>query len=128
MAVDNSIRVIDKGRTVVYSKEIVFGSWSYEEGPGIIRTLDAAWKFTRKCTCSFKYVGLSLEEAEDYRDELTGIFTRSIKSSKWKAINANEFYDVYFGDSCMAEISIRPIQGTLYEVNVEVNEMMRCFV
>lgn len=127
MALDNTKRVIEKGRTVIYSKEIVFGSWAYESGVGQLTIFDAAWKFTRKCTCSFKYVGLTLSEAEEYRDQLTATFTRSIKSSKWKATNVNDFYDVYFGQACMAEVAIRPIQGEMYEVNVDVNESDEMF-
>lgn len=122
MALDNSRKVIDQGNVVVYSRQRQRGTWVNVFG-NITTTFDRCWKYTRDCSCKIRYVGLTEAEAASYVSELQETFTRSQSLSVWDSNReAKEFFDQTVTGVLMAEISMQPTVGDMWEVSISVRE------
>ena len=121
---DESNRVITDGLIVSYETQLTFGRWVQisQAGGAIIKVYDKVWTTTRKATKRYKYVGMDLETAQDCAEEMISKYTRDFKTSVWKNLDG-DFEHISGGSRCMAKVGVRYVQGGMYDVDIEVDEV-----
>lgn len=117
-------RVVFNDKVVTYSKQRIYGNWTYLSALNILTTLYWVWEYHRYCTKSYMYVGMDLATAQSCAAAMITKYTRSIKISEWQdgGGNAGTFQDVNGGSICMADICIQQQEGHMYSVIVNVRE------
>ena len=117
-------RVVYNDKVVTYSKQRIYGTWTYRPALNIEQTYYWVWEYHRYCSKSYMYVGMDLATAQSCAQAMITKYTRSTKVSDWQAEgqNAGTFQDVDGGTVCMADISIQQQVGHMYSVIVNVRE------
>lgn len=117
-------RVITDGLLVSYETQLTFGRWVQisQSGGAIIRVYDRVWTTTRKATKRYKYVGMDLETAQQCAQDMVSKYTRGFKTSVWNALDGT-FEHNSGGSRIMAKVGVRYVQGGMYDVDIEVDEV-----
>lgn len=106
--------------TVTYSQSRIYGTWSFGSGPSIT-WYTKVYETHRYASCSFSYVGLTMDAATAIAESLNSYFLRGKKISTWDAENG-VFDDQDAGSQTMAEIVARKEAGDMWRVDVSVRE------
>ncbi|MBR4522813.1 MAG: hypothetical protein IKO64_01060 [Kiritimatiellae bacterium] len=117
--------VIESDRQVNYAVRRIAGNWKYAQGVGIEATLTRAWSYSRYCTGSLRYIGLTRSAANTLAATLRSRYTRSCKISVFDGdtIGLTEhFSDIDGGDVSMASVEVRAAGGDAYDVILQLNE------
>lgn len=115
-----SNRVIITDKTVTYSKNRIYGQWSWVDIL-VVRTIGWAWEYHRYCHKSYKYVGMDRGTAQKCAEAMITKYTRSTKISNFNT-STGTFTDSDGGSNCMADITIQKRDGCMYDVVVTVRE------
>lgn len=101
-------RVVFNDKVVTYSKQRIYGTWTFRPALNIEQTYYWVWEYHRYCSKSYMYVGMDLATAQSCAQAMITKYTRTTKVSDWQAEgqNAGTFQDVDGGTVCMADISI----------------------
>lgn len=120
----SSNRVIDQGKVVTYSKVKTYNRYSYLSGVNEITTIGHEYEYTRFCTKSYRYVGMTKAAAEECAEDMVALYTRTTKTSEWIAsgTGAGSFADSTAGSQIMAKVAVIHNAGRMYSVRVDVNE------
>ena len=113
-------RVIVTDKTVTYSKNKIYGQWSYASGT-TIQTLGSVWEYHRYCNKTYMYVGMDRSTAQTCANAMITKYTRTFKVSEWNS-STGTFTDTSGGSVCMADITIQKKAGHMYDVVVSVRE------
>lgn len=113
-------RVIHSGKTVSYSRRVVYGSWSYASGTSII-TNSRAWEYHRYCSLSYSYVGLTKDAAFSFAASKITLYMRDTNYSEWDS-TSGVFTVKEGGSVLMAEITPRHTQGDMWQLDICVRE------
>ena len=57
-------RVVYNDKVVTYSKQRIYGQWSYQPIIDVINTIYWVWEYHRYCSKSYMYVGMDLATAQ----------------------------------------------------------------
>lgn len=117
-------RVVANDKVVTYSRQRIYGSWTYLQAINIEYTYHSVWEYHRYCSKSYMYVGMDINTANSCAAAMVTKYTRSFKISDWyySGEHAGTFQDIDGGSMCMADISIQQREGHMYDVIVNVRE------
>lgn len=115
-------RVIDTALRIVYSRRLIFGSWSWTNGLNETYTINSAWEYMRTATKTYRYVGLDEATAKSVADALVSYYTRATKVSVWNVNSNGQFAPISAGDVPMADVVPQHEDGGMWSVTASVNE------
>ena len=117
----NSIKIVQEGLDVRYSKSLRYGYWQWTNGLNETFWRTSVWEYRRFATMRFKYIGLTESAATALKASLDTLFTRNITVSQWNE-STGLFSDVSGGADKMARVHTFQIEGDVWGVSVFVNE------
>ena len=122
--IDN--KVITKGKTVIKDENLIFGTWT---GTSVVAsaasvTYGTMWKYQRKCTYSYMYVGMDYDTALDCANTLATYYTRNTSHYTWvqTAGQMGDWVKRTGGQMLMTRISVIHTDGKMWSVTVDVDE------
>lgn len=119
--------VVDTDLVVSYSTRRITGRWSWVEEGSVTITRSEAWEGTRHAVKSFRYVGMTRDEAQDCAKAAKELFTRDTLCSVFDTGSGSTTYGTWTeedgGSQLMAEIAIQHDEGGMYSVCISVNEV-----
>ena len=114
--------VIEIGLKIWNSNRLIHGNWTWES-ISVTGSFASMWEAHRYAQQSFRYVGMTKAAADACVEYLKGVYTRSIRSTRWSgAAYEGEWVREDGGTVIMAEISPTPNPDGSYDVVVNVNE------
>ena len=126
-AATTGIKIIDEDKDVWYEKKRISGHWVYQPDISSSRTIHEAWLSRRFCKLKERFIGMTLTNATNLRNALAAAYTRSTKTSIFTADLTSPdngmFHEVDGGAARMARIYVYHIDGDVYGVAVDVNEV-----
>lgn len=113
---------IEVGLKIWTSNRLIHGTWAWES-ISLSGVHVSMWEAHRYAQQSFRYVGMTKAAADACVADMKGIYTRSIRSTRWNgAVSQGEWVRESGGTVIMAEISPTPNEDGSYDVVVNVNE------
>lgn len=123
---DKRNRVVYQGKNVTYTKEFVFGNWV---GESVVASAAKVyyghmWKFTRRCTKHYAYVGMERTTALSCYDYLVGFYRRTGTFMTWSSTagNMGDWESFTYDGQIMAKIRRIRRSQNLYDVDIVVDE------
>lgn len=114
-------KVITRAKAVTYSVQIEHGHWEHSEAPGAVTVYAHDFRYVRRCTYQYSYVGMDFATANECKEAFDEHFKRDTSVSEWDP-DLGDFEEKDGGARQMAEVKVVCTGGTMYACTIDVCE------